>query len=284
MTQRDNQARRDGQQGQERFDRDDGQGQFGGQSGGSNYPSGQHHQGGYSSGQQGGYQEHAGRALQGSSYDQRGRPQGEQSYQRDYGGGQQHAYGGSQFGGDYGRQQGGGYQGGDFGRAPGSGYGSDRGVYERGYFGGGQSYPQGGRQEYARDYPRPGQFEPVGGYGDTGSSAGYAGPGDGERDYLRHTQGGAQQRGYFSAYQSGGPFGYSGQNEQFDPDYHQWRAEQIRNLDNDYRTWRDDRYKKFSNEFNTWRSQRSSSASAGNTESGTGVTTGSGTTTVNKSK
>ncbi len=43
----------------------------------------------------------------------------------------------------------------------------------------------------------------------------------------------------------------------FDPDYQQWRDEQIRNLDSDYETWRKDRYKKFSDEFNTWRSSRS---------------------------
>ena len=42
----------------------------------------------------------------------------------------------------------------------------------------------------------------------------------------------------------------------YDPDYQQWRNEQMRNLDNDYESWRADRYKKFSDEFNTWRSNR----------------------------
>jgi len=42
----------------------------------------------------------------------------------------------------------------------------------------------------------------------------------------------------------------------FEPDYHQWREEQLRNLDNDYETWRGERYKKFSEDFNTWRSSR----------------------------
>jgi hypothetical protein len=44
--------------------------------------------------------------------------------------------------------------------------------------------------------------------------------------------------------------------DQFDPDYHQWRSEQMRALDEDYRSWRQDRYKKFSNEFDQWRSER----------------------------
>lgn len=41
-----------------------------------------------------------------------------------------------------------------------------------------------------------------------------------------------------------------------DPDYHQWRTEQMRRLDEDYRLWRQDRYKKFTEDFDTWRSQR----------------------------
>ena len=55
-----------------------------------------------------------------------------------------------------------------------------------------------------------------------------------------------------------------------DPDYHQWREEQIRNLDNDYQSWRQDRYRKFSDEFNTWRASRSG---------GQGQNTVQGTTT-----
>ncbi len=41
-----------------------------------------------------------------------------------------------------------------------------------------------------------------------------------------------------------------------DPDYQQWRTEQLRSLDNDYEAWRGERYKKFSEDFNTWRSSR----------------------------
>lgn len=63
--------------------------------------------------------------------------------------------------------------------------------------------------------------------------------------------------------------------DEFDPDYHQWRSEQVRRLDDDYRSWRQDRYKKFSEEFDKWRSSRSEPAgngarSASKTETGGG--------------
>ncbi len=43
----------------------------------------------------------------------------------------------------------------------------------------------------------------------------------------------------------------------FDPDYYQWRSEQLNALDADYQTWREERYKKFADEFSQWRSGRS---------------------------
>lgn len=42
----------------------------------------------------------------------------------------------------------------------------------------------------------------------------------------------------------------------FDPDYHEWRAEQMRQLDKDYALWRQERYQKFAEEFETWRRHR----------------------------
>ena len=42
-----------------------------------------------------------------------------------------------------------------------------------------------------------------------------------------------------------------------DPDYQQWRDEQMRNLDRDYESWRGERYRKFSDDFSNWRSNRS---------------------------
>lgn len=48
--------------------------------------------------------------------------------------------------------------------------------------------------------------------------------------------------------------------QNFDPDYYQWRQEQMENLDRDYQAWRSDRYKKFSDEFNNWRTNRPKNA------------------------
>lgn len=50
---------------------------------------------------------------------------------------------------------------------------------------------------------------------------------------------------------------------EFDPDYHQWRNEQLSVLDADYQAWRDERDKKFSAEFSQWRSWRSRSGKEG---------------------
>jgi hypothetical protein len=67
--------------------------------------------------------------------------------------------------------------------------------------------------------------------------------------------------------------------EPFDPDYRQWRNEQMQSLDDDYRNWRRDRYKKFADEFSTWRSSRDKSAQgsgAGSEDPSRSNATGSG--------
>jgi hypothetical protein len=46
-----------------------------------------------------------------------------------------------------------------------------------------------------------------------------------------------------------------------DPDYHQWRYEQIQRLDRDYEEWRRHRYQRFADEFDAWRSNRAGQAS-----------------------
>lgn len=70
---------------------------------------------------------------------------------------------------------------------------------------------------------------------------------------------------YASSQTYGGPsdqLGYGSnqvderQQGQHDPDYQQWRDEQMRHLDNDYHAWRGERYKKFSDEFGEWRRNR----------------------------
>lgn len=65
--------------------------------------------------------------------------------------------------------------------------------------------------------------------------------------------------GYSGAYRSqAGPAGDDRPDptHRFDPDYHEWRAEQMRQLDKDYALWRQERYRKFAEEFETWRRQR----------------------------
>jgi len=53
-----------------------------------------------------------------------------------------------------------------------------------------------------------------------------------------------------------------------DPDYQQWREEQIRGLDDDYKAWRDERYSTFSNEFGEWRKNRKNRSSSGAASAG----------------
>ena len=75
-------------------------------------------------------------------------------------------------------------------------------------------------------------------------------------------QGGNTQGGFESHSGTGG--------QHHDPDYHQWRSDQIRGLDSDYKAWRDERYSKFSSEFGEWRKGRKdtqSSIGSGDSES-----------------
>lgn len=68
---------------------------------------------------------------------------------------------------------------------------------------------------------------------------------------------------------------------QRDPDYHQWREEQLRMLDDDYDSWRKERYQKFSDEFNSWRSTRTGGAAgqqSGQNQWGGASTSASGST------
>lgn len=86
----------------------------------------------------------------------------------------------------------------------------------------------------------------------TGSMAGLPGLNDGRVDPDERLQGRLPGR------RSEEP-GWQGSGQvqrQFDPDYHQWRAEQMRKLDEDYEQWKKERYQKFSEEFDAWRKQR----------------------------
>ena len=89
-----------------------------------------------------------------------------------------------------------------------------------------------------------------GGRGQAGKGGRWGrGKGQGDNGY-----GGWNQPKEFAGYDEVGDA--SGHHMQHDPDYHQWRSEQMRNLDNDYNEWRRERYKKFSEDFDQWRSSR----------------------------
>ncbi len=85
----------------------------------------------------------------------------------------------------------------------------------------------------------------------TGYDAGHGLQGPGSQD--RYGDGG---------YQGNWRSGQGGGQSYHDPDYHQWRSEQMRQLDRDYDEWRQHRYQRFSDEFNDWRSTRDRGAGA----------------------
>ncbi len=153
--------------------------------------------------------------------------------------------------------------------------------------------PSGGYASHGRQERNPDDSYGYGGYGSQGfnsdgsdyrdqdhrgshdrgdrmrSRAGYGGyGGDNQQDHGRF-QGGsggyASNTGAYAGSQPyGGPsdqLGYGsnqgdGRRHHDDPDYAQWRDEQMRNLDQDYHAWRGERYKKFSEEFGEWRRNR----------------------------
>ncbi|RYF07818.1 MAG: hypothetical protein EOO31_04955 [Comamonadaceae bacterium] len=92
----------------------------------------------------------------------------------------------------------------------------------------------------------------------------------GQDQYGGRDQGGYGERSYGEASRFGSGMQPGNRNSQthHDPDYHQWRAEQMRNLDNDYEAWRGERYKKFSEDFNEWRSKRPAQEINQNKQSG----------------
>jgi len=201
--------------------------------------------------------------------------------QRSFGGGQQGDQGGGR---DPGGQQG-GYRGGD------AGY---RGSYGRsggqGGHGGQRGYGQGERPGRGNSNWRGGGYENE--FSGGGRSFDDRGPlgdwsqGQGDPSGSRGSYGGRQDRGFDDrdSHQPAWTDAHYGSDPRerlhHDPDYHQWRSEQLRNLDNDYQTWRSERYKKFSDEFNTWRSNRAQSQGQqgqgqGQTSSGSGSLTGS---------
>jgi hypothetical protein len=72
---------------------------------------------------------------------------------------------------------------------------------------------------------------------------------------------GNQDRYGDNGYQGNFQQGQRGQSYH-DPDYHQWRSEQLSRLDRDYDEWRQHRYQRFSEDFDNWRANRDNNASA----------------------
>lgn len=121
--------------------------------------------------------------------------------------------------------------------------------------------PQFGETEYGMYGPRYGSsYGAAQGYGDERGDDRF-----GRQGYGRY--GGPQYGG--SQYGSSQSDPERGQHHRFDPDYQQWREEQIRNLDNDYHSYRQERYRKFSDEFGTWRKNRESAGGASGTSQDT---------------
>ena len=105
-----------------------------------------------------------------------------------------------------------------------------------------QTAPQGGMDNDYRDYQELGRAS----YAWSSGSEGRAGSG-----------------------QHGAP---PGRATHHDPDYHQWREEQMRLLDEDYRAWRKERYQKFSEDFNAWRAARNTQPSPSGVSGSPGLT------------
>ncbi|GHC88886.1 hypothetical protein GCM10007320_36150 [Pseudorhodoferax aquiterrae] len=134
-------------------------------------------------------------------------------------------------------------RGGEYG-----GYGgADAGYRNQSYRQGGYGYDEGRdwNRTYGSDEDRYGHERYQGGSGGYRSNTGpYAGS---------QTYGGYGDQLGYGSYQGGRQ-----QQHHHDPDYQQWREQQLRNLDEDYQSWRGERYKKFSDEFDTWRKNRQS--------------------------
>lgn len=171
---------------------------------------------------------------------------------------------GSEYGDSYGNERFGprssGYGGYDGGQA-----GFDQGGYgQGGGYGVGrfpEDSPQYSRQQQPSGGGRQGSYNDrfVDDYGSRQRGEQY---GHGEDRYSQGFYGDASRFG------SGMQQGERESQGHHDPDYQQWRTEQLRNLDNDYEAWRGERYKKFSDEFNTWRSNRPSQGSSQSTQQG----------------
>jgi hypothetical protein len=108
------------------------------------------------------------------------------------------------------------------------------------------------------------------GYGQSAADR-YSGYSD-SRDW--QSQGPSDQDRYgANGYQGNWQRGQGGGQSYHDPDYHQWRSEQLSQLDRDYDEWRQHRYQRFADEFNDWRGNRNRGSQGVNASPTAGSTT-----------
>ncbi len=127
-----------------------------------------------------------------------------------------------------------------------------------------------GSGDAPRGYEGPGGYGAGGRGGQGYFEGGWPSEGQGRFRDARRAHGEQGQYGLRSDAGSKDPYQYGGgaqevheRTRQFDPDYYQWRNEQLSALDDDYQAWRGERYKKFADEFNQWRSGRASPGEEG---------------------
>ena len=154
----------------------------------------------------------------------------------------------------------------------GQGHGPERDDYSRGYWSndfdrGDTEFSRHGLPSHVRDSWRthsgPGsRVADAGGYGDVrGPRRGTLGPGA-MTEYGEDWDMPTGPRTWGSGVGTGMQGRGREQGRHSDPDYLQWRNEQLERFDDDYESFRRERYGKFAEEFNTWRSQRAAAKSS----------------------
>ncbi len=147
----------------------------------------------------------------------------------------------------------------------------------QGYSGGHPSVPFGGSSGSSGS-----TFNPPGSFGSPGFQGGQGGQGwqstdpwaprqgnfyqGGQGGFPGERLGGTYQSGHQGGYPGSPSFGqnpglrgsdFSSHQDLLDPDYQQWRNDQVRSFDDDYRNWRQERFRRFSDDFTNWRKGRS---------------------------
>lgn len=130
-----------------------------------------------------------------------------------------------------------------------------------------QGQGQGQGQQNWNQASYPGRYGHHGQYGQYGQQAPFGqGPqnGQGSAPFGNALDPYSPQPGLGQGHEAQGGWQQVDQHQDlYDPDYHQWRTEQMRSFDEDYRRWRQERFRRFSEEFNQWRQSRGGSQPGG---------------------